>query len=73
MTNVTRLTFSVAEAAAALGVGRTGLYRLIGDGKLRVLKVGSRTLIPRDALNAFIASASTAPHAQPSASDGRAA
>lgn len=55
--NVTKLTFSVAEAAAALGVGRTGVYQLIKDGQLPKLKVGSRTLIPRGALDAFVDSA----------------
>jgi len=39
-----RLTVTVPEAARATGLGRTTIYKLIDDGKLRRIKVGKRTL-----------------------------
>ena len=40
-----RLLFSPAEAAHALGVGRSTVYKLLNAGSLRRIKLGSRTLI----------------------------
>ena len=37
---------SVADAAKALGIGVTHAWRLIGDGTIRPLKLGGRTLVP---------------------------
>ena len=39
------LALSPTDAARALSVGRTTLYRLIQDGKLKTTKIGTRTLI----------------------------
>jgi excisionase family DNA binding protein len=39
------LTVTVPEALRLTGLGRTSLYRLIGEKRLRHIKVGSRTLI----------------------------
>jgi excisionase family DNA binding protein len=49
----TRLAYSIAEAAAVSGIGRTLLYAEIAAGRLLAVKAGRRTLIPRDALNRF--------------------
>ncbi|WP_081432260.1 excisionase family DNA-binding protein [Erythrobacter litoralis] len=40
-----RIAFSVAETAEATGLGRTTIYSLIRDGKLRSVKAGNRRLI----------------------------
>lgn len=40
-----RLSYTVDEAAAAIGIGRTTLYGLIGNGTLPAVKIGKRTLI----------------------------
>ena len=50
------LAFTIADASKVSGLGRTSIYELIGAGKLRAIKAGNRTLIPADALRAFIAS-----------------
>lgn len=50
-----KLTYTLKEAAAALGVGRTTLWRAVSEGKLRAIKLGSRTLIPADALRRWLA------------------
>ncbi len=39
------LTVTVPEALRLTDLGRTSLYRLIGEKKLRHVKVGTRTLI----------------------------
>lgn len=38
--------FSVPEAADRLSISRTTAYRLIGEGTLRVVKIGHRTVVP---------------------------
>jgi excisionase family DNA binding protein len=40
-----RLAYTVAEAAAASGIGRTTLYGLMGSGELPFVKLGKRTLV----------------------------
>lgn len=40
-----RLSFSVAEAAQATGLGRTMIFRLMKDGHLPSFKLGGRRLI----------------------------
>lgn len=49
------LAYSVADAARVSAIGRTRLYALIGEGRLRATKLGKRTLIPADSLRALIA------------------
>jgi excisionase family DNA binding protein len=49
----TPIAHSIADAARSLGIGRTKLYELIGQGEIAVVKIGSRTLIPHDELVAF--------------------
>jgi excisionase family DNA binding protein len=40
-----RLTVTVREAIELSGLSNTTLYKLIGQGRLRTVKVGGRTLI----------------------------
>ncbi|MCJ2035753.1 excisionase family DNA-binding protein [Methylobacterium sp. J-068] len=51
-----KLAYTISEALYATGLGRTTLYALVADKKLRTIKVGSRTLIPADSLRGFLAS-----------------
>lgn len=37
----------VEEAAALIGCGRTKIFELIREGRLRTVKLGSRTIVPR--------------------------
>jgi excisionase family DNA binding protein len=48
------LTLSVWDAAKAVGVGRDPFYQLIREGRVKVLRVGSRIRVPRAELEAFI-------------------
>lgn len=45
VTKVDRLMVSIAETCEMLSLGRTTIYKLIGEGRLEVVKVGSRTLV----------------------------
>jgi len=38
--------FSVADASSGLGISTATLYRMVGRGDIKVVKVGSRTLVP---------------------------
>jgi excisionase family DNA binding protein len=48
------LTYSVSEAAETIGCGATSVYDLIKTGRLKARKLGQRTLILRDDLQAFL-------------------
>ena len=50
------ITYTLAEATKVSGISRTGLYRLIGAGKLDARKAGGRTLILASSLRGYIAS-----------------
>jgi excisionase family DNA binding protein len=42
---LTRLTYSIEEAAAAMGLSSRSVYRLVWSGELRGLRAGRRVLI----------------------------
>ena len=46
--------FFLRETCRHLCIGRTLLYRLIGAGELDVVRIGNRTLIPRESVEALI-------------------
>ena len=48
------LSLSIEEARAATGLGRTKLYQLINSGELKARKIGKRTILLRDDLDAFL-------------------
>jgi excisionase family DNA binding protein len=50
-----RRAYQVNEAAAAYGLSRSTLYKLMAIGKLRTVKIGGRRLIPVDAIEALLA------------------
>ncbi len=49
-----RAAYSVLDAAQYLGVSRSQVYRLLADGSLDSLKIGTRRLIRRDAMDALL-------------------
>ncbi|MDZ4066875.1 MAG: helix-turn-helix domain-containing protein [Tabrizicola sp.] len=46
--------YSVDEALAILKIGRTSLYKEAGLGKIKLKKIGGKTVIPASALNAYV-------------------
>jgi excisionase family DNA binding protein len=51
-----KLAFTIAEACAAIGIGKTSLYALISEGKLKAIKAAGRRLILRSDLEAYLLS-----------------
>lgn len=51
----TARAYSPKAAAKLCGIGMTKLYEEIGAGRLRARKCGNRTLIPAEAINAWLA------------------
>lgn len=49
-----KLAFSVKEACLATSLGRTTIYAHIKAGRLEVVKIGGRTLIPASSLQALL-------------------
>ncbi|MGH1488204.1 MAG: helix-turn-helix domain-containing protein [Acidimicrobiales bacterium] len=49
-----KLTYSINEVAAVLGVGRTTVYELIREHQLLSIKIGQRRLVARTDLEAFV-------------------
>lgn len=50
---MTRLALTVSEAAQSLGIGRTSFYEHVLP-ELRVVKVGSRVLVPVSELQRYL-------------------
>lgn len=46
---------SPEAAARYAGIGRSNLYQLIGDGEIKIIKIGRRTVIQKSELDAFLA------------------
>ena len=51
----TGMTYTVAEAAALLGVSRSVTYGAVQRGELPSIRIGHRILVPRDALERMLA------------------
>jgi excisionase family DNA binding protein len=47
--------YSIREAAHLCGLSRATLYRLLKEGKITSIKIGSRRLIRDDQINALLA------------------
>jgi excisionase family DNA binding protein len=50
----TPMAMSPRDAARAIGISRSTLYRLIKQGRIRTVKLGRRTLVPTSALAELI-------------------
>lgn len=50
-----KLAFTIAEACHSVGIKRSKLYELIGQGRIETRKIGSRTIIPAESLRALVA------------------
>jgi excisionase family DNA binding protein len=52
---VDKLLYTPAEAAEALGIGRSTLYLLLAEGDIVSVRIGASRRIPAKALDAYIA------------------
>ncbi len=53
---MTTALMTIPEFCHAANIGRTNAYKLINVGDIKAVKVGKKTLIPRTALESWIAS-----------------
>lgn len=53
--DIPKIAYSVDQAARALSIGRTKVFELLKAGQLRSIKIGSRTIIPAEGLQAMLA------------------
>jgi excisionase family DNA binding protein len=51
---IERRVLRVNDAAAAYGVGRSTIYKLMSQGKLATVKIAGRRLVPREAMEALL-------------------
>ena len=49
-----KLSYTVNEAMSATGLGKTTLYKLIGEGRINPIKIGARTLLRASDLRALL-------------------
>lgn len=50
-----KLAYSIKEACKVSSLGRTTIYSHISSGRLKMVKIGGRTLIPAESLLALLA------------------
>jgi excisionase family DNA binding protein len=50
-----RLAYTISEACDVMRIGRTKLYELLADKKLKAVAFGGRTLILHDEASRFLA------------------
>lgn len=50
-----RQGYSVDESAHIIGCGRTKIFDLIREGRLRIVKIGARTIVPRGEIERLMA------------------
>ena len=48
--NDNKLAYGIEEAAQAIGVGKSTIWRWVHDGRVKTIKLGGRTLIRREEL-----------------------
>jgi hypothetical protein len=49
------LAYSIKDAIQVSSIGKTRLYALIGEGRLKVTRVGKRTLVNAESLRQLVA------------------
>lgn len=49
-----RQGYNVAESARIIGVGRTTMHKIIREGRVRPVKIGARTIIPKSEIDRLL-------------------
>lgn len=47
---------TINEFCRAINLGKTSVYKLINEGKVKAVKLGKKTLVPQSSVNDFISS-----------------
>lgn len=51
---IPKMAYSIQELVQGLGIGRTKLYALLRQGRLKAIRIDKRTLVAAQDLDAFI-------------------
>jgi len=51
---VERQGYNVGESARIVGVGRTTMHKMIREGRIRPVKIGARTIIPKSEIDRLL-------------------
>ncbi len=51
---VERRGYNVSEGARIIGVGRTTMHKMIREGRIRTVKIGARTIIPKSEIDRLL-------------------
>lgn len=54
MSDADRLTITVVEAAAKLGIGKNQAYEAVRRGEIPTIRIGGRILVPRAAFERML-------------------
>jgi excisionase family DNA binding protein len=54
LTQIEKAAYTITEAMAATGLGRTSIFKELKEGRLKAVKAGRRTLIPAGAISAWL-------------------
>lgn len=52
--NANAESFTIADAAKVIGIGKSTIYKLMAEGKLETLRIGGRRLVRREAIQALL-------------------
>jgi excisionase family DNA binding protein len=52
--DLVRRVYTVEEAAAVLGIGRTFMFRLLATGQVESFKIGKRRKVTSEAIEAYV-------------------
>jgi len=55
-----KIAYTVPEALAAIGIGRTNFYKLAREGKIDLRKIGGRTVVTAASLHRLVDEAEAA-------------
>jgi excisionase family DNA binding protein len=53
------LAYRIPDACYVLGIGKTSLYELMKEGRVKAIKIAGRTLIDAASVRALVAAATT--------------
>ena len=56
--NPEKLAYSIKEACKATSLSRTTIYSHVAAGRLHVVRIGGRTIIPAESLRAVLGTSS---------------
>ena len=54
--SITPVAIGISDAVAMVGISRAQIYRLVGAGKINMVKSGRRSLIPVSSLIGYVQS-----------------